>query len=54
MTRLFYNIKTKNNGLLRDKDTEEVVTVANWKVARAFAKMVNGEVVPVYVEQKTY
>lgn len=54
MTKLFYNIKTKNNGLLRDKDTEEVVTVANWKIAQAFAKMIGGEVVPIYIEHKTY
>ena len=54
MTRLAYNIKTNNGTLLKDKETEETVLVANWKVAKALAKMVDGQVVPVYIEHKTY
>ena len=54
MTTLTYFIKCKNGSLLKDEKTEEPVQVSTWALAKGYARMVKGEVVPHYEEKVTY
>ena len=49
MTKLTYTIAT-NNGSLKDRTTGEILSTANWKVAKTWASMFRGKIVPHYIK----